>query len=494
MFPFIHAFDEIQRVQLQNEYCTNTIAHCSTYYRLNWLDIINENRFDIVFSDSNILNWALLEFQNYKYICCFTSVQRTLTDSYKLLSGLKYFTAEESNASVIELLLRAQLCYASFKGHHYRVQSLLPYCRMEGECLHYAAAGGNINIVQMLLEEGCPPNSLNRDGRSPLHVAANRGCLETLHELLKQEYHIEASKDLACSLTRPNNAISSNKHSEGNPSAIGIGRYKHNVLWSACYRHYETALTLIGQGYRMHTRDGKCDFSFIDVDDWAMNEQQVEVDHERSCCMFVNRRDVSGCTPLHLACAKGYVKVAIDLIENYDADISIVAVNAGTPLHCTVVGGHEDAVSTLLQYGSKVNVQDKCKRTPLHMATHVRIVRNLLEHLLSDGGDQAEELINMRDEKGLTALHYATRYGLSEVVTELVRKGASKDIIAGTFGAPLHQAAGCGHLETIAVLLDAGCKVDTINNVGRTSLHYAAASNHVDVLKVLVNRGSMVEI
>ena len=185
VFPFFHAFNEIQWVLLQNEYRPNTISHCSTYYRLNWLEIINENRFDIVFSDLNILNWAMLQFQNYKYICCFTNVQRTLTDSYKFLSGLKYFTAEESNASVTELLLRAQLCYASFKGHHYRVQSLLPYCRMEGECLHYAAAGGDINIVQMLLEEGCSPDSLNRNGRTPLHVAAKEGCLEVVQDLLK---------------------------------------------------------------------------------------------------------------------------------------------------------------------------------------------------------------------------------------------------------------------------------------------------------------------
>jgi ankyrin repeat protein len=490
VFPFLDAFEEIQWVPLQNEYCTNTIAHYSQYYRLNWLEIVNEDRFEIVFSDLSIHNSAMLSFHDFKYKCCVTSVQRVLTDSYKLLSRLKYFTAEESNASVTELLLRAHLCYASFKGHHYRVQSLLPYCKMEGECLHYAAAGGNINIVQMLLEEGCSPNSLNRNGRTPLHVPAKRGYLETLQELMKQEYHIEASKDSIISI------LSDEEHSEWNPSSDldDIVRYKHNVLWSACYSHYETALTLIGLGYLIPTRDGTCNFSFIDVYDWAMNDQQVKVDHGKSCCKFVNRRDGSGCTPLHLACAKGYVKVAIELIENYDADISIVAVNAGTPLHCAVAGGHEDVVSTLLQYGCKVDVQDKCKRTPLHIATHVSIVRNLIDHLLSVAGDQAEELLNMKDEEGLTALHYAARYGLSEVVIELVQKGAFKDIVDGLYGAPLHQAAGCGHLETVAILLDAGCKVDTVNDHGMTSLHYAARRNHVDVIKELVGRGCMVDI
>ena len=60
-----------------------------------------------------------------------------------------------------EPLLQAHICHAAFNGNCDYLQSLLPYYVGMGidECLHYASAGGHVDIVRKLIEEGCPVES-----------------------------------------------------------------------------------------------------------------------------------------------------------------------------------------------------------------------------------------------------------------------------------------------------------------------------------------------
>ena len=71
---------------------------------------------------------------------------------------------------------------------------------------------------------------------------------------------------------------------------------------------------------------------------------------------------------------------------------------------------------------------------------------------------------------------------------ELIKHGASKNIVAGPLGTPLHHAAGHGHLTTLRSLLEHGCLLDTHATNGRTVLHHAAEGGNVAVIKELIIR------
>ena len=81
-------------------------------------------------------------------------------------------------------------------------------------------------------------------------------------------------------------------------------------------------------------------------------------------------------------------------------------------------------------------------------------------------------MLLMRDN--LTPLHSAAAKGNTKAALELIKHGASKNIVAGPLGTPLHQAAVGGHLTTLRALLEHGCSLDTLTTNDRTVLHHAA--------------------
>jgi ankyrin repeat protein len=63
---------------------------------------------------------------------------------------------------------------------------------------------------------------------------------------------------------------------------------------------------------------------------------------------------------------------------------------------------------------------------------------------------------NEVDASGLTALHYASRCGHTEIVRSLLHHGAAVDCVSRGNLTPLMLAASQGHREVVMVLLEAG--------------------------------------
>jgi ankyrin repeat protein len=95
--------------------------------------------------------------------------------------------------------------------------------------------------------------------------------------------------------------------------------------------------------------------------------------------------------------------------------------------------------------------------------------------------DQNTELSKM------TALHYASECGHSEIVKMLVSAGASIDFSDNSGQRPLHYACHKGHLEVVKILFRADpSSINVSNKYGHTALQIAAFRNRINIVEFLI--------
>lgn len=89
-----------------------------------------------------------------------------------------------------------------------------------------------------------------------------------------------------------------------------------------------------------------------------------------------------------------------------------------------------------------------------------------------------------------TVLHIAAFAGMSELVSELIRKGASVSAQDDRERIPLHWAAENGHAKVASMLIQHGCDPDAEDADGIKPIHIAAKKNHASVVTVLLEAGA----
>ncbi|KAL7982399.1 hypothetical protein Chor_009997 [Crotalus horridus] len=94
--------------------------------------------------------------------------------------------------------------------------------------------------------------------------------------------------------------------------------------------------------------------------------------------------------------------------------------------------------------------------------------------LLEDGADPCAA-----DDKGRTALHFASCNGNDRIVQLLLDHGADPNQRDGLGNTPLHLAACTNHVPVITMLLRGGARVDALDRAGRTPLHLARSKLNI---------------
>lgn len=155
------------------------------------------------------------------------------------------------------------------------------------------------------------------------------------------------------------------------------------------------------------------------------------------------------------------------------------------PLHLAVKQGNLVAVEELIAAGADVNIMGRGRLTPLMLAEDAEIVLRLLK---------AKCNVNLQDQGGSTALHYACIYSSEGVVAALVMAGASVHI-RQQFGAqPLKALVRCRRTDIQCkfdhLRRDLGLDLEAKDNLGNTALLSAVAGNNFPLLQCLVKAGS----
>lgn len=123
------------------------------------------------------------------------------------------------------------------------------------------------------------------------------------------------------------------------------------------------------------------------------------------------------------------------------------------------------------------------RMTPLMTAASLGN-KKIVELLLDHGAD-----MNLRDNLGYTALHWAAYYNHGAVAEALVKRGALLDIEDREGSTPLILAAYYGHLGTVRVLVEGGARTDVEDKRGRTALDLARQGGFAEVEAYLVTAG-----
>lgn len=127
--------------------------------------------------------------------------------------------------------------------------------------------------------------------------------------------------------------------------------------------------------------------------------------------------------------------------------------------------------------------------TPLNLAAYIGQME-IITFLLDKGAD-----IFTGDNEGSMPIHNAAANGQKEVVEFLVNeKGIDVNVIDDNDVTPLHFAAGSGNIEMVRFLISKGVDINARSNIGGIPLHNAIFRDSIDVIKLLIDSGSDVNI
>ncbi|CAG7721204.1 unnamed protein product [Allacma fusca] len=234
-------------------------------------------------------------------------------------------------------------------------------------------------------------------------------------------------------------------------------------------------------------------------------------------------------TPVHLACAQGSLDIVMLMLEiqpeEKDRSLSSCDMEHMTPLHYAAMFDNKDLVEYLESQGAYLNVVDKKKCTPLHLAASncawetVRLLiqldtdvklqdidgRTVLHEIVKHHDnlktilDQdivvfVTPILELQDTRGNTALHIAAKNGQSKTVAYLLSLGSS--ITGKNFEGEnvFHIACRYGHTKIIEQIIHHkkfSCVLNDGNGSGSTPFHIAASEGHHGVLEVLMKKGAI---
>ncbi|NOQ73969.1 MAG: hypothetical protein GQ574_18330 [Crocinitomix sp.] len=98
--------------------------------------------------------------------------------------------------------------------------------------------------------------------------------------------------------------------------------------------------------------------------------------------------------------------------------------------------------------------------------------------------------VNLADNNGMTALHFAIKNGNEKMTNKLIAAGANVNAVNNSGETPLIMAATNNNSEIIAKLVEANADLSVVNNEGDTPLILAAKSGDWKTVKLLVLKGA----
>lgn len=197
---------------------------------------------------------------------------------------------------------------------------------------------------------------------------------------------------------------------------------------------------------------------------------------------FINLKDESGRTPLHLAAERVDFDIVNLLVEN-GADVNAKDNSQQVPLHLTAFQGNKEIADYLISKGADVNGLDIRAFNPLHYAVALRKL-DVAASFVKNGSN-----VNAKNSYGQSPFDQSVEFGLKGLVNLMLEYGAVFPAEDSKRNAFLHLSVSRG-LDLLArQIIDSGVDTRSKNKNGGTLLHSAAEGNMTDFLNMLLERG-----
>ncbi|KAK4170041.1 ankyrin repeat-containing domain protein [Cladorrhinum sp. PSN259] len=397
--------------------------------------------------------------------------------------------------------------------------------------LHFASSGGDLDTIRLILAEGAELNATTRenhtpiyravlsqrekavdllissfadiniadrddryrkddpsrlrDGRTPLHRAAETGNITVIKSLVKCQQNLEI-KD-GDGYTPLDYAVMEG-HCPVAELLVKAGALLTSKMLHRAVRDGNTALAKmisnqLEQGERKIAADQNLLIPAVKKKNEDMLRMLLQTD---SAALHIATGDSHGKSALHWAVGKGFY-AGVKLLIEAGADPNHRDHYLETPLHLASEWNQGPIAEFLIQAGAEINAQDAGGETPLHRAAAMN--QKAVLNILLDSYGVNPSLLN---NQGETLLQVAARFGAAGVIGSLVSDRVNLDVNSRyeDSATPLILASQLGYLGVIKALLANGADQNATDDHGNTALLFAAQSGHTKVVDLLLEKGA----